>query len=100
MNLAEVRWVGLNSSAIGVGEFIRRIGVANRAEDDLLSVGRIRRFGVVPETGRQSPQLGPIAPCRKDLHLFVVIPRITPLLAGGTELQLRFLFRQGLRIVM
>src|SRR5205823_13946443 len=71
---------------------------AQRTENDLLSVGRIRTLRVVPWRMGQVNEIAAVLLRRKDVEGRVVIPGVAPLFSARAKFQLRPLFRHRLWI--
>ena len=89
---------GFQMFQFGRGKFVRGIRVAQRAEDDQFSIGRERRLGIVTLTARKLADIRAVAAREEDVHVLIVIPRVTALLAGGAKLEFGFLFRGGVLV--
>jgi hypothetical protein len=100
VNLAEVGRISLEPFQIGGGKFVRWIRVAQRAEDDLPSVGRERPFSVVARCAGDAANVRTVAARDEDVHLAVVIPGVAALFPCHAEIQLSFLLRARVWIEM
>ena len=99
---ALIRAVGIHDVDFAVSRGIScAVGrVAQRTEYDFRSIRRIRAFGVIAEGVGQASQSGTVAPATEDVHLVIIIPRVTAGLAGGAKLQFGLLLCLRFRIEM
>src|SRR5207247_4394728 len=83
IDFTEVSRIGFEMLALSHGQFVRRKRRSERAEHDLLPVGRVGAFRVVSESISKASQITAIAMRRKNVHLLIVIPRVAALFARG-----------------
>src|SRR6185295_7437056 len=100
INLTEVGRIGFEALPFLWGELCRWKSIAQGTEYNFAAVRRIRAFRIVTLAAGEPSNLSPIAFGREDVHVLVIIPRVTLLLSRSAEVQFRFLFSLCFRIEM
>ena len=96
VDLAEVGGIGFQALAVFLRQALRRVGAAQRCEDDPCAVGGIGSLGVVARCVGQPLETGSVTFGGEHVHVLVVVPVVAALLARSAELALFTL--PGLRL--